>query len=333
MDNAHMKSPFSQYLGLHLNVSYCWDFRNYLLGLLSGSHTCLPSFPLSCRGIVVKRPQVTFSHLLLFFPKLWSRSLSFFTLYFGSFSSPSPGSRILKSVILGYKKLQCSRASLLSRRFVVGISGTQGAKLDQPTENWSGKAPQFRGCMHSAWSCSPPGCVCLSLNKGPPLLAYVCTSSSSNEGGWEGGIVHLQASQFGEGSHGTALSAWTGGVSPKTGSVEGWFPKTYYTSFSDFSTGITQVSFTGNQFAGSTQTAVLEVEEEVNGSTFVPTKILLQGKPVWGEVAIHSIPQTCPVLYVLFPLPFCLARFLLIPEGLYQLLLPWKSSFLCIYLF
>lgn len=63
-------------------------------------------------------------------------------------------------------------------------------------------------------------------------------------------------------------------MSPKMGSVEGCFPITYYTSFSDFSTGITQVSFTGNQFAGSTKTAVLEVEEEVKGSTFVPTKIL-----------------------------------------------------------
>lgn len=72
------------------------------------------------------------------------------------------------------------------------------------------------------------------------------------------------------------------GVSQKKGSVEGQFPQTYYTSFSDFSTGITQVTFTGSQFAESTETAVLKVEEKVNGSKFVPTKIPLSGKPVFG---------------------------------------------------
>jgi hypothetical protein len=40
-------------------------------------------------------------------------------------------------------------------------------------------------------------------------------------------------------------------------------PSIYYTSSSNFSTGVTQVTFTGNQFAEIIETAVLEFEKKV----------------------------------------------------------------------
>lgn len=63
----------------------------------------------------------------------------------------------------------------------------------------------------------------------------------------------------------TVLSAWAEGLgSPKKESVEGYLPSTYDIFSSNFSTGITQVTRTENQFAEIIQSTILEVEEKVN---------------------------------------------------------------------
>lgn len=63
----------------------------------------------------------------------------------------------------------------------------------------------------------------------------------------------------------TAVSAWVGSPEKERGLWSGSLPmpSIYYTSSSNFSTGVTQVTFTGNQFAEIIETAVLEFEKKV----------------------------------------------------------------------
>lgn len=64
--------------------------------------------------------------------------------------------------------------------------------------------------------------------------------------------------------------------------MEESLPQTYYITSFDFLTEITQVTSTGNRFAETIDTAVLEAEEKVR-SKFVSTEVLLEGNHVIGE--------------------------------------------------
>lgn len=100
--------------------------------------------------------------------------------------------------------------------------------------------------------------------------------------------------------------------------------KTYYNSSSDFSTGITQVTSAGNRFAETIETAILEVEEKVRRCKFIPTQVLLLGKPMCGE-GIRSLSFRRHGWFWMsyFTPPLCLARSS-IPQGLSQMLPPWN---------
>jgi hypothetical protein len=78
-------------------------------------------------------------------------------------------------------------------------------------------------------------------------------------------IIPPVSSQLGEGSHVTAVSAWVGSPEKERALWSGSLPipSIYYTFSSNFSTGVTQVTFTGNQFAEIIETAVLEFEKKV----------------------------------------------------------------------
>uniref|UniRef100_A0A673TDK7 Single-pass membrane and coiled-coil domain-containing protein 4 n=1 Tax=Suricata suricatta TaxID=37032 RepID=A0A673TDK7_SURSU len=116
----------------------------------------------------------------------------------------------------------------------------------------------------------------------------VCTLSSSNEEGrrqcsWPWQVSLPKPVSLGRGATGPPSQRGLGGVSQKRGLWRGQLPKTYYTSYSDFSTGITQVTFTGNQFAESLETAVLGVEEK-----FSPQEVLRLDQ---RSVALPSKPS------------------------------------------
>lgn len=142
-----------------------------------------------------------------------------------------------------------------------------------PAEVSRGSVAGILGVQELEWSCSScscacvHACMCVFLHQSSHCLPpFACLYSQMREEGREAvwlmvTSVHPQAGPLGEGSLCLPSRYGLGRDVPKQEVCGGSWHQTYDASSSDFSTGIIQVAFTGNQFAETIDTQFLTLKK------------------------------------------------------------------------